>query len=57
MTQETTQAPDTASDQNNPKETPKAQAVTQPKGEIGGTKGQEPTIFGDWQHAGRCSDF
>lgn len=36
-------------------QTPKA--VTQPKGEIGGTQGQEPTTFGDWQHAGRCSDF
>ena len=25
--------------------------------EIGGFKGQEPTIHGDWQHKGRTSDF
>ncbi len=25
--------------------------------EIGGPKGPEPTRFGDWERAGRCSDF
>lgn len=25
--------------------------------EIGGPKGPEPTRFGDWETAGRCSDF
>lgn len=25
--------------------------------EIGGFKGQEPTIHGDWQHKGKVSDF
>ena len=25
--------------------------------EIGGTKGPEPTRFGDWEHKGRCTDF
>jgi hypothetical protein len=25
--------------------------------EIGGVKGQEPTIHGDWQHKGKVSDF
>jgi hypothetical protein len=25
--------------------------------EIGGPKGPEPTRFGDWEKAGRCSDF
>jgi hypothetical protein len=25
--------------------------------EIGGFKGQEPTIHGDWQHKGRVTDF
>ena len=25
--------------------------------EIGGTKGPEPTRFGDWEHKGRCYDF
>ncbi len=25
--------------------------------EIGGTKGLEPTRYGDWEHKGRCTDF
>lgn len=25
--------------------------------EIGGTKGPEPTRYGDWEHKGRCTDF
>ena len=25
--------------------------------EIGGPKGAEPTRYGDWEVAGRCSDF
>jgi len=25
--------------------------------EIGGPKGPEPTRYGDWESAGRCSDF
>ena len=25
--------------------------------EIGGTKGPEPTRYGDWEHNGRCTDF
>ena len=25
--------------------------------ELGGPKGPEPTRFGDWERAGRCSDF
>lgn len=31
--------------------------VKQPEGEIGGTKGPEPTRYGDWEHKGRVSDF
>lgn len=31
--------------------------VQQPAGEINGPKGPEPTRFGDWEQAGRCSDF
>ena len=27
------------------------------KGEIGGQKGPEPTRYGDWEKAGRCTDF
>ena len=27
------------------------------KTEIGGPKGPEPTRYGDWEVAGRCSDF
>lgn len=25
--------------------------------EFGGTKGPEPTRYGDWEHNGRCTDF
>lgn len=25
--------------------------------EVGGPKGPEPTRYGDWENAGRCSDF
>ncbi|MGD8709439.1 MAG: DUF1674 domain-containing protein [Ectothiorhodospiraceae bacterium] len=25
--------------------------------EVGGSKGPEPTRYGDWEHNGRCSDF
>jgi hypothetical protein len=25
--------------------------------ETGGTKGPEPTRYGDWEHKGRCTDF
>lgn len=42
---------------NAPNKNPQPQNITQPNGEIGGSQGQEPTTFGDWQHAGRCSDF
>lgn len=27
------------------------------KEEIGGPKGPEPTRYGDWEVAGRCTDF
>lgn len=36
-----------------PAEPPKAPAT----GEVGGPAGPEPTRFGDWEKAGRCSDF
>ena len=29
----------------------------QPPGEVNGPRGPEPTRFGDWERAGRCSDF
>lgn len=29
----------------------------QPKTEIGGRKGPEPTRYGDWEKNGRCIDF
>lgn len=32
------------------------QAKPLPK-EVGGTKGPEPTRYGDWEHKGRCTDF
>ena len=40
---------------------PEATAKPQPRPplppEIGGTKGPEPTRYGDWEHKGRCTDF
>ena len=35
---------------------PESKAEEKPK-EIGGPAGHEPTRFGDWEKAGRCSDF
>lgn len=39
-----------------PEEENEAKLNEKPK-EIGGPKGAEPTRFGDWEVAGRCSDF
>lgn len=36
---------------------PADQPATPPAEEIGGPQGPEPTRFGDWEKAGRCSDF
>ena len=48
----------------NPTPTPAAGAVEndtqkagQPAGERGGTRGPEPTRYGDWEKNGRCFDF
>ncbi len=35
----------------------KAQAAGEIEIETGGPKGLEPTRYGDWEKAGRCSDF
>lgn len=32
-------------------------ATKPPAEEVGGPEGAEPTRFGDWEKAGRCSDF
>ena len=46
---------------NTSEQTSKQQAKTStsaPKPvEVGGPKGPEPTRYGDWEKAGRCSDF
>ncbi|MBX9635532.1 MAG: DUF1674 domain-containing protein [Magnetospirillum sp.] len=42
--------PAAAEDQPAPETTP-------PVKEVGGPQGPEPTRFGDWEKAGRCSDF
>lgn len=34
-----------------------ASSTNLPAKEIGGTKGPDPTRFGDWEHKGRCYDF
>jgi len=39
-----------------PAPAPKPAPTVLPK-EIGGTKGPEPTRYGDWEHKGRCTDF
>ena len=50
MTEQTT---DKAAETEAPKP-----AVQKPmRKEIGGTKGPEPTRYGDWEHKGRCTDF
>ena len=51
MDDDTTTKP-TARPQDAPQSTPKS-----PPEEIGGPKGPEPTRFGDWEKAGRCTDF
>jgi hypothetical protein len=44
-----------------PEETSDSQVTTNPINkkpvELGGPKGPEPTRYGDWEKAGRCSDF
>ena len=42
-------------EQNNTKDKLKESLIV-PK-EQGGPKGLEPTRYGDWEKAGRCSDF
>ncbi|MGH8288670.1 MAG: DUF1674 domain-containing protein [Steroidobacteraceae bacterium] len=32
-------------------------AAAEPRREIGGPPGPEPTRFGDWERKGRCIDF
>ena len=39
------------------KQTPVAESFPQKPVEIGGPKGPEPTRYGDWEKAGRCTDF
>lgn len=43
----------------NPTPKPAVDPTPQPNEteEIGGPEGPEPTRFGDWEKAGRCSDF
>ena len=45
-----------ASEQTREKPAETATAKTRAE-EIGGQQGPEPTRFGDWEKAGRCSDF
>jgi hypothetical protein len=52
MSEERT-TPEDAPEQEPPRPLP---APVLPK-EIGGTKGPEPTRYGDWEHKGRCTDF
>jgi hypothetical protein len=36
---------------------PSGATPVEPRGEIGGPSGPEPTRFGDWERKGRCIDF
>jgi hypothetical protein len=55
------QSPQSPAFPDNPKKKKKQPAAVdtppQKPVEIGGPKGPEPTRFGDWEKAGRCSDF
>ena len=44
------------SKQTSKQQTPNEAPLKKPL-EIGGPKGPEPTRYGDWEKAGRCSDF
>lgn len=35
----------------------KEEKKAEDKKEVGGPKGPEPTRYGDWEVAGRCTDF
>jgi hypothetical protein len=39
------------------KQPAKVDTSSQKTVEIGGQKGPEPTRYGDWEKAGRCTDF
>jgi hypothetical protein len=41
----------------NSKERPLENPLPERPIEVGGPKGLEPTRYGDWEKAGRCSDF
>lgn len=50
-------SPEKATQENKiSKDTDKSTSKEMPE-EFGGTKGLEPTRYGDWEHGGRCTDF
>ena len=52
-------APHTSSTstENTPKQQADTSTIKKKPVEVGGPKGPEPTRYGDWEKAGRCSDF
>ncbi len=53
-------APDPKAPEASKSEASKPEAAkpgTAPEREIGGPAGPEPTLYGDWEINGRCSDF
>lgn len=51
-------SPDVSPDDSHKNKKPAAaDAPAEKPVEIGGPKGLEPTRYGDWESAGRCSDF
>lgn len=57
MTDKAKPQPGADADETLPRTAEDKQHIPQPKGELGGPKGPEPTRYGDWEVGGRCSDF
>jgi hypothetical protein len=49
--------PDTGEGQDEDQDEGKVSGRGEPKREIGGADGPEPTRYGDWERNGRCTDF
>lgn len=59
MTNDHSKMPTTLKDLpvKNSKHQAEADTLSKKSVEVGGPKGPEPTRYGDWEKAGRCTDF
>lgn len=55
--QSKTQPAQTRHPVNTSKHQAKVDTLPEKPVEVGGPKGPEPTRYGDWEKAGRCTDF